>query len=63
MSDKVVVRIEKATLDYLRSILEPILKVRLTNRDVVKFCIDYFIKTDEAISSALDTLYFEKVKR
>ena len=63
MSDKVIVRIEKATLDYLRSILEPALNIKLTNRDVVKFCIDYFIKTDEAISNALDTLYFEKVKK
>jgi hypothetical protein len=48
-----------ATIQYIKSQIEPIIGRDLTEIDVIRFCLDYFIKVDEAIEKAYDLLYKE----
>jgi hypothetical protein len=49
-----------ATIQYIRSLIEPIVgRDTLTDIDVIRFCLNYFIKVDEAIEKVYDLLYKE----
>jgi hypothetical protein len=48
-----------ATINYIKSQIEPIVRDVLTDIDVIRFCLNYFIKVDEAIEKAYNTLYEE----
>jgi hypothetical protein len=51
-----------ATIQYIKSQIEPITgRDTLTDIDVIRFCLSYFIRVDEAIEKVYDTLY-EEVK-
>ena len=51
-----VVVVDKSVLDYLRSIIEPIVGKRLDYREVVYFCIKYFVALDETIAKLFDSI-------
>jgi len=55
-SNNVEIRIDKSVLDYLRSIIEPIAEKRLDYREVVYFCIKYFVALDETIAKLFDSI-------
>jgi len=49
-----------ATIHYIRSLIEPIVgRNVLSEIDVIRFCLNYFIKVDEAIEKVYDLLYRE----
>ena len=49
-----------ADIWYVKSQIEPIVgRDTLTDIDVIRFCISYFIKVDEAIEKVYDLLYQE----
>jgi hypothetical protein len=51
-----------ATIQYIKSLIEPIVgRDTLTDVDVIRFCLNYFIKVDEAVEKVYDMLY-EEVK-
>jgi hypothetical protein len=49
-----------ADIWYVKSQIEPIVgRDTLTDIDVIRFCLNYFIKVDEAIEKTYDLLYRE----
>jgi len=65
---KITYRAKKITLPsdvvadiwYVKSQIEPIVgRSVLSEIDVIRFCLNYFIKVDEAIEKAYDLLYEE----
>jgi hypothetical protein len=64
---KITYRAKKITLPsdvvadiwYVKSQIEPIVGRDLTEIDVIRFCLNYFIKVDEAVEKAYDLLYKE----
>jgi hypothetical protein len=51
-----------ATIQYVRSLIEPIVgRNILSEIDVIRFCLNYFIKVDEAVEKVYDMLYREVV--
>jgi hypothetical protein len=51
-----------ADIWYIKSQIEPIVgRDTLTDIDVIRFCLNYFIKVDEAIEKVYDMLYREVV--
>jgi hypothetical protein len=49
-----------ATIQYIKSQIEPIVgRDTLTEVDVIRFCLNYFIKIDEAVERVFDLLYKE----
>jgi hypothetical protein len=49
-----------ADIWYVKSQIEPIVgKDVLTEVDVIRFCLNYFIKVDEAVEKVYDLLYKE----
>jgi hypothetical protein len=49
-----------AAIQYIRSLIEPIIgRDTLTDIDVIRFCLNYFIKVDESIEKVYDLLYRE----
>jgi len=51
-----------ATIHYIRSLIEPIVgRNVLSEIDVIRFCLNYFIKVDETIEKVYDLLYREVI--
>ena len=50
-----------ATIQFVKSQIEPIVGWDLTDIDVIRFCMSYFVRVDEAIEKTYDALY-EEVK-
>ena len=49
-----------ATIHYIRFLIAPIIgKDNLSDIDVIRFCLNYFIKVDETIEKVYDLLYRE----
>jgi len=48
-----------ATIQFVKSQIEPIVGWDLTDIDVIRFCLNYFIKVDEAVEKVYDLLYRE----
>jgi hypothetical protein len=49
-----------ATIQYIKSQIEPIVgRDTLTDIDVIRFCLNFFIRVDEAIEKVYDLLYQE----
>jgi hypothetical protein len=49
-----------ATIQYVRSLIEPIVgRDTLTDIDVIRFVLNFFVRVDEAIEKTYDTLYQE----
>jgi hypothetical protein len=49
-----------ADIWYVKSQIEPIVgRDVLTEVDVIRFCLNYFIKVDEAVEKVYDLLYKE----
>jgi hypothetical protein len=45
-----------ADINYIRSILEPIVKKKLSDKEIIAFCLVHFIKIDEALTKIRDEL-------
>jgi len=49
-----------ATIHYIRFLIAPIIgRDNLSDIDVIRFCLNYFIKVDETIEKVYDLLYRE----
>jgi hypothetical protein len=49
-----------ATIQYIKAQIEPLVgRNTLTDIDVIRFCLNYFIKVDEAIEKVYDLLFRE----
>jgi len=51
-----------ATIHYIRFLIAPIIgRDNLSDIDVIRFCLNYFILLDEAIEKVYDSLYKEVI--